>query len=341
MRILMHDNYLSERGTTNALHKYSEGLAELGHDVTIAFDESSSANDRQVVSKLGRDFELHGYTSFASLEACQHRWDVSYFIKSGANDGKFFRKVPSFIHVVFQSYDPHGASYQYVSEWLANQMRTRSGLPLAKIRTRRAKSHGCRDAGSYLWLPHVADMPTPDNDPRSEYGIPSDAFLMLRYGGFDTFDIDWVHDRIVDHLRTHPSSFFLGVNTKAFTNHPRALFVPAIYEDQRKADLLSSAQVFIHARSGGESFGISILEALQTGVPVLSWSGGKDKNHQLMLKETGALFDTPAEFSHKLYDLLLGNPDFGYSRRIDMGNRFRPKDVILELEMKLKALTVP
>ena len=47
--------------------------------------------------------------------------------------------------------------------------------------------------------------------------------------------------------------------------------------------MLSSADVVLHGRLQGESFGMVILEAMQAGKEVLSWKGGWDRNHVKLL----------------------------------------------------------
>jgi len=47
----------------------------------------------------------------------------------------------------------------------------------------------------------------------------------------------------------------------------------------------------IHARTLGESFGLSVCESLFYDRPVLSWEKGHDLNHVEILKDTGLLYN--------------------------------------------------
>jgi glycosyltransferase involved in cell wall biosynthesis len=47
--------------------------------------------------------------------------------------------------------------------------------------------------------------------------------------------------------------------------------------------MLASADIILHARLQGESFGMVILEAMQAGKDILAWSGGWDRNHTKLL----------------------------------------------------------
>lgn len=335
MRLLLHDNFLSERGTTNALEHYAAGLSKRGHDVTVAYRASNDYNVKTVVDRFAAQFDLFGYSHFRELQAAEGVWDAAYFIKSGERDGRDLMRTPMFVHAVFQHYDPHGASYEYVSAWLAEVMKKKAWWPRNAMRAARASRRGCLDAAEFRWVPHCADMPSPQSDVRCELGIPDDAFLMLRYGARTTFDVPWVHEVVLEKLEQSESNYFVGINTEPFTHHPRALFLPPVFEDQQKADLLATSQVFLHARRSGESFGLALLEALQSGVPILSWSGGVDRNHNHLLEGTDCLFSDRKDLSERLLSWSPARIEGGLSFRLARGDEYRPSKVVGQLEDRL------
>lgn len=343
MRFLLHENQICERGTTQAVVDYARGLRGRGHDVLIAYPKGSSANDSLQIELLEREFHLASYTTPAALHELGQGCDGAYFIKAGSRDGRDAGPIRTVVHAVFQEYDPHGDFYAYVSPWLANHMRheatgrhgRRSG---ALDRGARALAAGCANALDFDAIPHACDMPDPVEVKRDQLGIPSNAFVMLRYGGFDTFDLPWVQDLITRQLHANPNWIFLGVNTRPFTDHPRARFLPAVYDRQEKANLLASADVFITARAEGESFGLSHVEALQVGMPVLAWSGGRDRNHVGMLRDVDGLYRGPRDLLRKLRRAASGGMQDQMAARRARGDEYRPARVTPLLE---RALTGP
>jgi len=277
----MHDNHLTNRGSTTALTDYANHLAKMGHEITVGYKKSSPLNDEKVISQISKKFDLRSYNEFKDIGATeQNKFDLAYFIKAGQNDGIYFTNTKSVIHSVFQYFDPHGDKYVYVSEWLANKVKQKTfvqGLvrrDLKAIRNSFSKT---------AWVPHMVSLPRVDSNLRSELNIPSGALVGLRYGGLDTFDLAFVHQTIRLELERNPNFWFIAVNTKMFCQHPRLIYLPGFFDNNFKVALLNTADFFLHARSNGESFGLAILEAMSANVPVLSWKGGIDKNHLKLL----------------------------------------------------------
>jgi hypothetical protein len=282
LKILLHDNSITERGTSIAIYDYGMALKGRGHDVTVAF-EKGDFNNLEVVKNFDKSFELLGYKSFADLRTLpKTQFDLAYFIKSGENDGKLLANIPSVVHSVFQSYEPHGEVYAYVSEWLANRMRKRVALKeVSKGRITRIFN----DSTKQLHVPHMVNIPNPQSNLREHLKIPASATLGVRYGGYDSFDVDFVKKEIIRMVNSDSNLYFCLANTKPFSDHERIIYHPQILDRQYKSDFLGTADFFIHARQRGESFGLSILEALQIGTPVFSWRGGGDRNHVKMLSK--------------------------------------------------------
>ena len=340
MRVLLHDNQLCERGTTTALTDYARALKARGHDVGISYWSGSPANVPAVISRLDGEFTLVPHKEMSSPPKASDDYDTAYFIKAGTNDGLTLPGRHTLVHAVFQNYDPHGSRYVYVSQWLAETMRTRS----LKNRVARAASvtladdanrAGCQDALEFDYLNHIVDTPAPQAGFREELGIPEDAFVILRFGGFDTFDISWVKDTVMQSLEAHPHWYFIGLNTEVFSDHPRARFLPMIIDPVEKVSLIAASDVFLSARSQGESFGLAIAEALQLGVPVLAWSGGHDRNHRLMLDGLGGLYRRPLDLRWRLGRLGAGHDPSSPSIRRARGDQFRPAVVTPKLESLL------
>ena len=300
MRILMHANSLNVRGTTGAMVKYAEQLLAYGHSVTLGYCEIDEDNDRTVIRNLQSRFTLIGYDLFENfLRDYDSKFDFAYFIKAGKNDGKIFSATPSVVHAVFQYFEPHGVSYAYVSKWLAKQVRIKSvvkallGLNLQDLRSALEKK---------AWVPHMIDLPEPQTNCRSDYGVPENAILGIRLGGFNTFDIPFVHEAVQNILELNESFWFIFVNTQPFVRHERVIYAEALYGEQDKSDLLNSADFMLHARSNGESFGLALLEAMYLKLPVLAWSGGVDRNH-LELLGSHSIYKNRKQLLHKMCNI--------------------------------------
>ena len=128
-------------------------------------------------------------------------------------------------------------------------------------------------------------------------------------------------------LNENRNLYFIFVNTRAFIQHPRAFFVDTITDKQSKSDYLQSADFFLHARAGGESFGIAIVEAMSLGLPVLAWRGGSDLNHVELLGEN-SLYSNAFDLVHKIQSI---RNYADISRNYEIALNYKPEPVIEKL----------
>ncbi len=341
MRVLLHDNQLCERGTTTSMLDYARVLRAAGHEVEISYWGQSPANVNEIVSRIGEEFRLLPHSARFKVPPEASSFEAAYFIKAGDDDGLVAPGVHTLVHAVFQQYEPHGSRYTYISEWLASTMRDRvlgrsgerAGLPLLGAA---AKDRGCENALDFESLDLIVDVAVPQPGIRSELGIPDDAFVILRFGGMDTFDIAWAQETVVTLLEQNRDWYFVGLNTARFTDHPRSRFVPMVMDQVEKASIIAASDVFLTARGHGEAFGVAIAEALQIGIPVLAWQGGIDKNHVHMLAGLGGLFSKPWDLRLKLRRIAKGKYPSSVSARRERGDRYRPNVIAPKLEALLK-----
>jgi len=278
MQILFHTNSLNYRGTTVAVTDYAKYNQDiLGNESIICYDASIS-NELAVINNLKTQFQVVAHTNDNIQQVINRTGcDVAYFIRAG-NRGFVADSCKTVVHSVFQLYEPHGNRYAYVSEWLANHM-------------------NARHTDTIPYVPHIVNLPAPNKNLRAQLGISPDQTVIGRIGGYDTFDLPFVH-RAIYTLLQHRSDFvFVMIGTKVFCKHPNIRYLSEIYNLQDKSNLINACDAMIHARSNGESFGLSIAEFLSQNKPVLAWDGGEDKNHLLMLKGSDTLYteDTIAE----------------------------------------------
>ena len=253
MRLLLHDNQICERGTTTAMLDYARYLRGRGHDVQVAYWQHSPANVPSVIETVADEFPLRAHPHPDRLPPSLHDFDAAYFIKAGYQDGMTVPGVHNLVHAVFRDYDPHGSRYAYISRWLADDVRKscsgRAGRKSGALeRGREAVGDGCSNALDFADLDLMVDTPIHQTGMRQQLGIPNDAFVILRFGGYDSFDVPWVHTTVIDMLDDNSSWHFVGLNTKRFTDHPRAQFLPLIPDQVEKASVVASADVFLTAR---------------------------------------------------------------------------------------------
>jgi glycosyltransferase involved in cell wall biosynthesis len=289
MKIMFHTGALNYRGTTVAITDYARYNQEiLGNESVICYNLSipymkDMGTEHAVVEALSKQFEVLGHDgSAAGVESLvdKHKIDTSYFIRSGERD--FLpNNCRTLVHAVFQQYEPHGDCYAYVSQWLANKMNSQHGTSIPSV-------------------PHIVQLPEPTDNLREKMGIPAHHTIIGRHGGYDTFDLPWVHQAVATFLEQHDDYTFVFVGTRPWINHPRVLFYQEIHDVQDKANFIDTCDAMLHGRGGGESFGLSIAEFLSLGKPVMAWNGGGDQNHIDMLADSELLYNNPIDLNHML-----------------------------------------
>lgn len=287
MKILFYTETLNYRGTTVATLDYAKYVQNfLGHEVIIGYDSSLSIGSDidtvdKVLNEVGKNYETRA-ADLNNIDSITNGIDFAYFIRAG-NRKALPKNVPSGVHAVFRYNEPHGNVYAYVSKWLSNYM----------------------TSGKAPYVPHIVYLPQPTENYRKYFGIPSDALVIGRYGGYDTFDLAWVKEIIKKILEARNDIYFLFMNTRPFFGHNNIIYVSPVHDLQIKSNYINTCDAFIHARQGGESFGLSVCEPLFFNKPVLASYSGGDKNHISILADTPLLYD-----ESNLYEKILSLRDF-------------------------------
>ncbi|WP_428650144.1 hypothetical protein [Roseibium sp.] len=274
MRIGFEAGAINERGMSVALYDYALGAqALLGHEVFVFYSEASSVP--AVVDKFRQNLTLVPVPPSAGGLAVSAplKLDFCYYIRDGRVRPTSIAADRTGIHAVFRHFEPHGDVYAYVSDWLAGWM----------------------TGGKAPAVPHIVDLPEAAGSFRQELGIPGDAFVVGRYGGYDQFNLEFAHEAVGEALTKRSNLHFLFVNTEKFIDHPRALFLPPVVAPQDKARFIASCDAGLNAKKIGESFGLAIAEFLMFGKPVFSWAGGMDQNHVAMSPKREWIYRTRRE----------------------------------------------
>lgn len=291
MKIAFHSGYLGFRGTEVALQDYARGCREiLGHEPFFLLPWQEGVDSHPVAMAMARTAPVRFYRDGAEREGIlqEEKADFFYAIKNGWNDGVISRRVPTGVHAIFRESEFHGDIYAYVSPWLARTM-----------------SHGRTPN-----VPHMVRLPEPAGDLRAELGIPADAPVVGRHGGDDSFDIPWVQQAVVRAARKNRNLHFVFLNTRQFSgvaSLPNIHFLPPTGDAVRKRAFLETADIMLHARKRGETFGLACLEFASCGKEVLTFEGSPETAHLEILGDWAKRYRNPSELEEKLQEINRGH----------------------------------
>jgi hypothetical protein len=272
MKIALHDNSLSIRGTTVALYDYAEHLtSEFGYECIILYNKMSNNNDSNVINNKFSKFKVIGYQNISEINEylIENKCDYFFAIKSGQFDGVISNVCKNIIMAVsanINKNDIHGDKYYVCSPWLSKI----TGID---------------------YVPHMINLPDVKSNLRIELGIPSNSIVFGRNGGYETFDLKFVKDVIRDILNIRDDYYFLFQNTEVFINHPRVLFLDATPDMNFKVKFINTCDAHLHARAVGESFGLTCGEFSIRNKPVITWNGSVERNHIDILGEKALLYN--------------------------------------------------
>jgi hypothetical protein len=198
--------------------------------------------------------------------------DYFYSIRAGSSsDGPLPLNHPSLVHAVFCHNDPHGTKYAYVSDWLA-------------------KNQGY-DPEKYS-VPHIVEkLPKPNTDLRNKLGIDKNKLVFGCYGGSTEFNINFVHDAIINTVKSRSDIIFLFMNINQFTeNHDQIIHLPGTWDLVQKSEFINACDAMIHARYGGETFGLACAEFALENKPVITYGLSGERNHIEVMKDRGIYY---------------------------------------------------
>jgi hypothetical protein len=318
MKIVFHENCLSERGTSTALFDYAYWCRELLNiDPIVCFDLNYNFNSDSL-SKFVKEFKVEGYADQSHLQRIvdKEKPDYFYAIKYGTRDHVTVLNSKNLIHSVF-NFDPshiHGNVYAVVSEW--QHIKSNYSIP---------------------FVPHMLNLPTVQEDFREYLGIPQNAVVVGRYGAKETFNVDFVPDTILKVLNNRKDIWFLFMNTEPRINHSRCIYFNPTVDLSHKVKFINTCDAMLHARDYGETFGLSVLEFAAQGKQIISYDNEElqtqhplgGRNHFLFLKDNCFKYGTANQVGYILSYLTRKNPfntdylikDFSPSNVIDQFQR--------------------
>ena len=268
-KIAFHSNQLGIRGTEVAMYQYAKYNEEIlgNKSVIVSFPN----RDHGAIEKFRDRFEvvLMEWSEYETY-LTQNNFDYLYLIKMGTNDGYCLQTIPCLIHAVFRFNDPHGHKYFYVSDWLA-------------------KDQGY-DPETYS-LPHICEkLPEAEYNFREKHNISENARVFGCYGGSTEFNIESTKSVIRKVVEEHDDIYFIFMNIQEFADHPQIKFYPGNYDLKEKSAFVDACDAMIHARRGGETFGLAVSEFALSNKPVITYELSGERSHLDILGERAILY---------------------------------------------------
>lgn len=309
--IAFHDNQLCERGSTVALFDYAHYNEKiLGNESIIMYNKNNSENNKNVVQKFHKRFKCFGYDNFGEVDEIIRRQgvDAIYLIKYGNRDHAItnIKTCKNLIHSVFTN-EPHGDKYAFVSKWMTEYFDK-----------------------SVPYIPHMIDLPSYDDNMRQILEIPNDAIVLGRYGGKETFDIDFVHEAIKKIASENQNIYFLFANTNRFaSNHKQIIHIDTLVDGIDKVKFINTCDAMLHARHAGETFGLSIGEFSTLNKPIITYANSRERSHVNILGNKGIYynnFDDLINILHNINSLITKESDWNCFKEytnVKVMNKFR------------------
>lgn len=195
--------------------------------------------------------------------------------------------VPTFVHEVFNCSESRrmGDKYIAISTFVQSEL-----------------GGGCTGVVPYMvWLPDCTKDGVGD-DMREELGISKDTFVFAWYGGHDAWDpaaTDIVKqvaiarkDKVLFLLQNFPPVEFLKLGHLS-----NVILIPSSSSLIHKCRFLHTADVFLHTRLLGETFGLAVAEFSLHGKPTITNFNAPHRFHLAVLQSH--------TFIYKTYDELL------------------------------------
>lgn len=284
MKIAFHDNCLSLRGTTVAIFNYAYWTRKyLNIEPIIIYNKTLSTNDEYGLKKCLEEFPVFGYSNLKKIDEIllTQKCDSFFMIKGGKYDGVISNEVKNLVCAVSSNCsknDIHGNIFAMGSDWLSNM----TGIPS---------------------VPHIVHLPQHNHNMRDKLGISKDALVFGRNGGWDTFDLPFVKQSIVETLENRKDVWFLFQYTEPFYQHERIIYLGPTADLNEKVRFINTCDAMIHARNIGESFGLSCAEFSIRNKPVITYFNSLERNHIDTLGEKGIYYENKQDIDYIFLNL--------------------------------------
>lgn len=300
--VAFHLSGLAGRGTDTGSYNFAVANEEVLGNRSVFVVPRSGNNS--AMARFRERFDVRLYDDWAEVDGvlADVGADLLHMRKSGEDDGQVSSRVRTAVHCAFSACEPHGDVYAYISEWLT----------------------GHATGGRHPWVPHIVTPMPAVGDMREELGIPADAVVFGRHGGWESFDLGFVHKAVQDVAKGRSDRWFLFMGTRPFCELPNVVFLDAAYDIETKSRFVATCDAMLHGRERGETFGLAIAEFSAMGRPVLTWGRSPEKAHLAMLGAKAQVYDWYDDLAARLtgWDLRCGSWWDAYTEK------FSPRSVM-------------
>jgi len=153
-------------------------------------------------------------------------------------------------------------------------------------------------------IPHIVSLPHTDEDLRQSLGIPRNAVVFGRYGGYDEFNLVVAAEAIVEYALVNPNVYFLFMNTRPFYHNERIIYLEKTVDSLYKTKFINTCDAMIHARYRGETFGLSIGEFSVRNRPIITCKTGVELEHIRILGDCALLYESKEDLIRIFHNIL-------------------------------------
>jgi uncharacterized Fe-S cluster protein YjdI len=273
VKIAFYSNHLGERGTEVALYDYAYfNKTLLNNESIIIYNKNNVNNNMKVIDKFKDKFNIFEISSDLNVNEIdeilvKEKCDIIYMIVLGEKID-IPTKAKVCIHSVFTCIDtPFGDVYALISPWI------------------------CDNNTRYRHVPHMINLPNNNDNMRNKLNIPNNAVVYGRYGGFNEFNIEYVHKIVYNVAKNNSKIYFLFANTKEFCDSlPNIIHLNTITDINEKVKFINTCDAMLWARNEGETFGLAIGEFSTKNKPIICTKVGA-LAHEKILKDKGIWYD--------------------------------------------------
>lgn len=312
--------HFGERGTDVAIYDYAlYNEVILKNKSYIAHIESQT---KSMISyeKFNARFKIFDLNKLDDIKEIIKEYNINYFytLMSGEYEA-FFRLNEKDLwgsckvikHCVFTNKYPEGDYCFSISNYLNLKEKVELNI-----------------------LPHIVSVQNDTENFRENFGIPDSAIVFGRYGGFDQFNITFVHETIIRVLNENieKNIYFLFMNTQEFYKHERLIYLPLNIDLHYKRKFINTCDAMIHARLMGETFGLAIAEFSLCNKPIITCKCG-DLEHILILKNRAMIYENKVDLINILTNFKKINDE---EDDYNMYDNYNPDNVMNEFKRLLE-----
>lgn len=252
---------LNFRGIANSIYIYAKNNQTILKNKSIIFYNSTALDNRpEAITEFKKKFKTIKISNLNELERINKnlKLDYIYFQRDGSKD-EIVNNSKNIIHAVFPQniFQYHGSNYAFISKWL---------------------SKTCSN-NKFAFAPLPVQLLKNNQNLRAKLKIPKNAKVFGYHGGETSFDLVFVRDVIKKVVKQNENVYFLFMNIGKFFNHKRVIFTKGTFNQTQKVKFINSCDAMLHARSLGESFGLSCAEFAIKNKPIFTYGFCRQRAH--------------------------------------------------------------